>query len=152
MLSAEEQIVKALPNMVKAAESAELKDAFETHLEETLGQVERLKKVFSLIRAKPTGETCKAMEGLIKECKEVIEEFEPSSLRDAALIAKAQKIEHYEISSYGTLKSLTKQLDLSEAEKLLEETLKQEYHADKLLTKIAEGSLLTTGINDKMNK
>lgn len=151
ILEGEEQIVKALPEMIKAADSPELKEAFDTHLEETRGQIDRLKKVFSLIHAKPLGKKNPALEGMVKECKECIQEYEPSPLRDAILISKAQKIEHYEISAYGTLRTFAKQLELSEVQNLLNETLKEESHADKLLTKIAEGGLLTAGINQRAN-
>lgn len=147
-LDAENQILKALPLCIKAAESPDLKEALTSHLEETENQVTRLKDVFNLIKAKPNTEPCVAMQGLIKECKEFIQDFEQSALRDAGIIAKCQRIEHYEISTYGTLRTYAKQLDLSEAVDLLEATLKEESHADKKLTKIAEGTLLTTGINE----
>lgn len=146
MLNAEEQMIKALPHMVKASDSPELKEAFAVHLEETQGQYERLKKIFSILKLKPNSETCKAMEGLVKECKEIIDEFEPSPLRDAALIAKAQRIEHYEIAAYRTLCTYANELDLSECLPLLEETLQQEVHADKVLNKIAEGGLLEASL------
>lgn len=148
---AEQQIIKALPACIKAAESPELKEALQGHLEETEYQVTRLKEIFSLIKAKPIAEPCQAMQGLIKECKSFIQEFEESALRDAGMIAKLQRVEHYEISAYGTLRTFAKQLDLEEAVNLLEETLKEESGADKKLTKIAEGGLLTVGINQKVN-
>ena len=152
MHSAEEQIVKSLPNMVKAADSEDLKEAFQSHLKETQEQVERLNKIFEFLEESPKGETCKAMQGLIHECSDAIHEFPKSALRDAALISKAQRIEHYEISAYGTLRTFAKELDLNHSViGFIEESLKEEGHADKTLTKIAEGSLLTTGVNRKAN-
>ncbi len=151
LLNAEEQIIKALPKMVDAAESPKLKEAFETHFGETKNHVERLKKIFHLLQLEPKSEKCEAMEGLIQECKEALNEFPESSIRDAALISKAQRIEHYEISVYGTLRTFAKELGLDKVKKLLQETLDEEANADKSLTKIAEGGLLTSGINHKAN-
>lgn len=151
MLSAEDQIVKALPAMVLAAQSATLKDAFRSHLKETKGQVLRLKKVFKIIGVKSKEKLCKAAQGLIRECKDAIREFEKSPVRDAALISKAQRIEHYEISAYGTLRTFAKELSHSDAMRLLQETLDEEARADKKLTKIAEGGLLKAGINHIAN-
>lgn len=153
MLSAEEQILQAMPTMIKAADTPELKEALETHFQETKEQVKRLKKIFSMLKMKATDkEKCEAMQGLIEECSEVINAFEASALRDAALISKAQRIEHYEISAYGTLRTFAKELGLKEAASLLQESLNEEANADKTLTKIAEGSLLTSGVNTKANK
>ena len=148
ILSAEDQIVKALPAMVKASESPDLKKAFAGHLKETKGQVRRLKKVFSLLKLKPQKKFCKAMHGLIEECKEVLKDYkEKSPVRDAAFISKAQRIEHYEIAAYGTVYTYAKELGLRAEAKLLNETLDEEGSADKKLTKIAEGGLFKTGIN-----
>jgi ferritin-like metal-binding protein YciE len=149
--SAEEQIVKSLPNLVKAADSDDLKEAFQSHLEETKEQVERLDEIFEILQENPKGEKCEAMEGLIQECSDAIHQFPKSALRDAALISKAQRIEHYEISAYGSLRTFAKELDLKNIVNLLQATLDEEAHADKTLTKIAEGSLLTSGINRKAN-
>ena len=151
ILDAEHQITKGLPNLIKASESPELKDALSGHLKETEGQVERLNKIFSLLKIKPQTTSCKAMKGLIDECDAVVKEFSKSALRDAAIIAKAQRIEHYEIATYGTLKSFATELGLIEITALLKTTLDQESAADKKLTKIAEGSLLTAGINSEAN-
>ncbi len=151
ILSSEEQIVKALPELVTAAESSHLKNAFQSHLKETKGHIQRLKKIFKLARIKVQEKTCKAMKGLILECKEVLKEFKKSPVRDAALISKAQRIEHYEISAYGTIRTFAKELRLSTIADLLQETLNEEGNADKKLTKIAEGGLLTAGINHKAN-
>ncbi len=152
MYSSEQQIVKSLPNMIKAADSEDLKEAFQSHLEETQEQVERLNKIFEILDITPKSENCEAMQGLIQECSETIHEFPKSALRDAALISKAQRIEHYEISAYGTLRTFAKELELEdEVIDLLKETLQEESNADKTLTKIAEGSLMSTGVNRKAN-
>lgn len=148
LLSAEEQIIEALPEMVKASQSADLKDAFESHLKETKGQVKRLEKVFKLLKTERKEKFCKGTKGLIDECKEVLKEFKTkSSLCDAALISKVQRIEHYEISAYGTVRTYANELDLDEVADLLQATLDEEASADKKLTKIAEGELLTSGVN-----
>lgn len=147
--SAETQIVKALPKVIKAASSPDLKNAIESHLKETKNQVTRLEKVFKAIGEKIGNETCEAMEGLIFECDHVIQEYPASPLRDAAIIASAQRIEHYEIAVYGTLCTFAKELDLDDVQDLLGETLEEEKGADEKLTEIAEGGLLTAGVNQK---
>ena len=152
ILSSEEQIVEALPEMVRASESPDLKQAFESHLKETKGQIQRLKKIFKLLKVEEKEKFCKGMKGLIQECKDVLKEFKTkSSLRDAALISKAQRIEHYEISAYGTVRTFASEIDLDEVVDLLQATLEEEANADKKLTKIAEGGLLKSGINQKAN-
>lgn len=151
MLSAEHQIVEALPEVIEAAESQDLKKALKNHLQETRGQVQRLEKIFKLLGIPGSEKTCKAMKGLILETIEVIKELPQSPVRDAAIISKAQRIEHYEISAYGTMRTFAKELDLDEAADLLKETEKEEANADKKLTKIAEGGLVTTGVNQKAN-
>src|SRR5688500_999266 len=120
--------------MVKAAENEELKEAFEEHLEVTNSQVERLEQVFKLFGEPPKGKKCKAMQGLLEEAQELIEE----EAGDAALICAAQKVEHYEIASYGSLVAWARLLEESEAEELLEETLAEEKETDERLTEIAE--------------
>jgi ferritin-like metal-binding protein YciE len=138
---AEKQILKALPKMSKKCDSAELQKAFDEHLEETKGQVERLKKVFEIFGQKAQGETCPAIEGIIKEGEEGMKESDDADVRDAAMIADAQAVEHYEISRYGTLIAWAKQLGKQDAAKLLDETLDQEYTADRLLSKLAQNQL-----------
>lgn len=138
---AEKQIVKALPKMAKKADSAKLRKAFETHLEETKGQIERLEEVFKLCDEKPKGDKCPAIDGIIEEAEELIGEIKDADVRDAAMIGAAQAVEHYEISRYGTLKSWAELLDMPECAKLLDQTLKQEYGADEKLTKLAEATL-----------
>ena len=148
MLSAEHQIVEALPKMVKAASSDELKDALSNHLKETKEQVNRLKKVFSILGEKPAEIPCEGMNGILAEGEEMIEGKSKSPTLDAAIISAAQKVEHYEIASYGTLRSFAKQLELdSEISTLLQANLDEEGAADKKLTKIAEGSFLVSGVN-----
>lgn len=148
LLSAEEQIVEALPEVAKASESPELKDAFESHLKETKGQVQRLEKIFKLLQIPKKEKHCKAMKGLIQECSEVLKDFKTKSpVRDAALISKAQRIEHYEIAAYGTVHEFARELDLDAVADLLDETLYEEGNADKKLTKIAKGGLFKLGIN-----
>ncbi len=136
--SAETQLVKALPKMAKAASSSELRKAFENHLEQTQEHVDRLETIFTSLEEEPQGEMCKGMAGLIAEGKEAIEEEGDDDVKDAGLIAAAQRVEHYEIAAYGTVKSMASLLDEEEAANLLEETLNEEKEADQLLTEISE--------------
>ena len=133
---AEKQLVKALPKMAKAAESDELRTAFEEHLEITRMQVGRLEEVFKLLGMAARGKTCEGMKGLIEEGQEAMEELEGSTL-DAALIASAQKVEHYEIATYGTLATFAEVLEMEEAKDLLGQTLDEEKEADEKLTGVA---------------
>lgn len=137
LYSAEEQMIEALPKMVEASTSRDLKKAFKDHLQETKQQKARLEQVFESIGEEPESETCKAMKGLIKEAEDMIDEDCNPIVLDAGLIGCAQKVEHYEIAGYGTLREHAKILGYSEAEKLLSATLKEEKHADDLLSKIA---------------
>jgi ferritin-like metal-binding protein YciE len=139
--NAEKQLIKALPDMAEGASNQELKEAIENHLEETKGQVKRLEEVFALIEMKPSGHTCKAMQGLIEEGKEILDESAEPEARDAAIICAAQKVEHYEIATYGTLRSFAETLGLNEAASLLTQTLEEEGKADKLLTQLAEQTI-----------
>jgi ferritin-like metal-binding protein YciE len=136
MYDAEKQLVKALPKLVKAAESQALKGAFEDHLEITRAHVGRLEEVFKLLNTAARGKKCEGMEGLIEEGNTVIQEME-GSVRDAALIASAQKVEHYEIASYGTLATFAEVLEMDDAKDLLGQTLDEEKEADEKLTQIA---------------
>lgn len=138
VLYAEKQILKALPKMAKAAESQELKQAFETHREETEGQIERLEKVFAMLDKPARGVQCEAINGIIEEGKEVMEDFAESVALDAGILAAAQAVEHYEITRYGTLKTWAEELGMHDAAKLLDETLQEEKKTDQLLTKLAE--------------
>src|SRR5690606_6025221 len=137
--SAEKQLTKALPRLARAADAAELRSAFELHLEETQGQIERIDQVVEVLGIKLKRIKCAAMEGLVEEGKEVIDSIDAGPLRDAALIGGAQKVEHYEIAAYGTLCALAKQLGYKEALTLLKETLQEEKATDEKLTMLAEG-------------
>lgn len=141
MYHAEKQLLKALPKMAKNTESKELKKAFETHLGETEGQVERLEQVFEIIEKRAQGKPCAAMEGLIEEGKEAIDEIEDPEVLDAALLSGAQAVEHYEISRYGTMVAMAKQLGLNDAAKLLDQNLTEEKNTDKILNQIALSSV-----------
>jgi ferritin-like metal-binding protein YciE len=139
--SAERQLVQALPLMTKKATSERLKQAMETHLGQTEQQVERLKKAFELMGKSPSTEKCKGMEGLITEGKELADkDIEPEAL-DAALIAAAQRIEHYEIAAYGTMCEYARALGLTEVRSLFEQTLEEEKDTDQLLSGLAEGGI-----------
>jgi ferritin-like metal-binding protein YciE len=139
--NAEKQITKALPKMMKEASSSQLKKAFEMHLGETEKQIERLEQVFESIGMKPSGEKCKAMEGIIKEAQDMMSENADPDVMDAALIASAQRVEHYEIAGYGTLCTYAKQLGHKEALKLLHMTLEEEKATDMKLTDLAESKV-----------
>ena len=135
---AEKRIVQGLPKMAKAVNSDALKTAFEDHLEETKGQVDRLEKVFSQRGAKAEGEKCPAIEGIIDEAEELMEEIKDTDVKSAAILAAAQAVEHYEIARYGTLCEWAEELGYDDSRKLLEETLKEEKSADEKLNKIAK--------------
>lgn len=141
LYSAENQILKALPKMVKVATSPELRKAFEDHLTETQGHVDRLEKIFADMDISPKGKHCKAMEGLIAEADETIQQSMPHAVKDAALIAAAQRVEHYEIAGYGCVRTYAGVLGEDEAATLLNETIQEEGAADELLTEIAEGTV-----------
>ena len=136
--SAENQIIKALPKMAKAASSPELKRAFERHLEETKRQVERLDQIGEALDIKMTGKKCKGMEGLIEEGKEIMSEDLEEDTLDAGLIGAAQKVEHYEIAAYGTARAHANLLGLNKIARLLQQTLDEEGNTDKKLTQLAE--------------
>ncbi len=139
--NAEHQITKALPRMVKKVASPELRNALENHLEQTETQIERLEQVFQRMEKSPRGKKCVGMEGLIEEGQEILsEEMEPM-LRDTAIIGAAQKVEHYEISAYGTLIAFARLLGDEEAVRLFKESLNEESQADELLTKVAESGI-----------
>ena len=137
---AEKQILKALPGMVKKANDSELKKALEAHRKETEGQVERLVQVFKMLDEPARGKKCEAIEGIIAEAKEHMEEIENDQVLDAGMISSAQAVEHYEICRYGTLIEWAKDLGHNDAIKLLQQTLDEEKNADKLLSRIARSS------------
>ncbi len=141
MYYAEKQILKTLPKMAKKADSDQLRKAFEGHREETEGQIENLEKVFELLDLKPRGVTCEAIQGILEEGKEIMEEAGDDDTRDAGMIAAAQAVEHYEMTRYGTMVAWAKRLGMADAAKLLQANLDQEYAADTKLSKLAEGGL-----------
>ena len=149
LYSAETQLVEALPKMASAASHDELRQAFEHHLDETRGHVDRLREIFEQLGETPGGETCEAMKGLIEEGEEVVKAQGDAAVKDAALIAAAQRVEHYEIAGYGTVRTFADDLDLGDARDLLDQTLDEESSADKLLTKLATGGMLKTGLNER---
>jgi ferritin-like metal-binding protein YciE len=138
LYSAETQITKALPKMAKASSSADLKHAFESHLHETEGHVQRLEKIFKSLQESPKGKTCEGMKGLLKEGDERVKEGGESDVLDAGLIAAAQRVEHYEIAAYGSARTYAELLGENEIAKLLEQTLEEEKSADQKLTKVAK--------------
>lgn len=138
LYSAENQLLKAIPKMAKAATSKDLKAGFEKHLKQTQGHVERLEQICEGLEVSPKGKTCKAMEGLVKEGGEVIKEDMEPEVKDAALIAAAQRVEHYEMAGYGCVRTYANLLGNSKAAKLLQQTLNEEGDTDKALTKLAE--------------
>ncbi len=135
---AERKILKSLPKMARAAQSGELKAAFEKHKEQTEGQIERLQQVFEIIGKPARGKTCDAIEGILAEGEEIMDEYKDTPALDAGLLAAAQAVEHYEITRYGTLKRWATVLGLDEAAKLLDETLEEESQTDEDLTTIAD--------------
>ena len=140
---AERQLTKALAKLAKAASSPDLKDAFSSHLEETRGQIERLEKVFEMLGKPARGVQCEAINGLIEEGKEVMEDFADSAALDAGILAAAQAVEHYEITRYGSLKTWAEELGMRDAAKLLDQNLQEEKKTDLLLTKLAEARVNT---------
>ena len=138
---AEKSLLRALRKMAKAAESEQLREAFETHRVETEAQVERLEQVFEIVGKRPQGKTCEAMQGILAEGEEVMDDFADSEALDAGLLAAAQAVEHYEISRYGTLRTWAEQLGMRDAVRLLEQTLQEEKKTDQLLTELAEAAL-----------
>lgn len=150
LLHAEGQLVKALPKMAKAARGPKLKQAYKKHTEETKGHVERLKQAFELLGEKPKAKPCRAMQGLVEEGHEQIEEGKDHEdvASDLLLITAAQKIEHYEISGYGTVRTMAEQLGLNKVAKLLSQTLAEEERTDKLLTQVS-GPLLDAASHDE---
>ena len=138
LYNAENQLLKALPKMAKAASSEELKEAFEKHLEQTKGHVERLEQVFEELGEKPKGKTCRAMKGLIEEGSEILEEDGEESVLDAGIIVAAQKVEHYEIAGYGSVRTFAHLLGKDKSADLLQTTLDEESETNEVLNRLAE--------------
>jgi ferritin-like metal-binding protein YciE len=139
LYNAENQLLKALPKMAKAASSEELKDGFEKHLEQTKGHVERLEQIFEGLDENPKGKTCKAMKGLIEEGSEILKEDGEESVLDAGIIVAAQKVEHYEMAGYGSVRTFAQLLGQNKAAELLQTTLDEESETNEILNKLAEG-------------
>jgi len=152
LYSAETQLVEALPRMAEGATDKELQAAFKDHLKVTRVQVKRLEQIFKDLGESPEGKTCKGMKGLIAEGNEAIKEIRDAEVLDAALIAAAQRVEHYEIAGYGTARTFAKRLGHTQAAKLLDSTVKEEGEADHLLTKIAESHVNTEAMKEPMRK
>ena len=148
LYSAETQLVAALPKLAAAASNDDLREAFQHHLEETRDHVRRLEDIRAELRL-TTSDVCEGMRGLIEEGNEIVNAGGDSAVKDAALISAAQRVEHYEIAAYGTARTLAGELDLDDAKDQLDQTLDEESNADKLLTKIATGGMLRTGINQQ---
>lgn len=146
---AENALLKAIPKMIKETTSEELNEALTSHLEETKEQIKRLDEVFKLIKVKAEGEKCEAMDGLIKESKEIMDACEKGSMRDAGIISAAQKVEHYEIATYGTLRQFAETLKLKEVEKLLATTLQEEKAADQKLSDVAMEAINIEAADEK---
>lgn len=142
---AERKIIGGLKKMIRGAKSPDLKAAFETHLQETEGQVERLVQVFELLGKPARGKTCPAIDGILEEGQEILEEFKDSDALDAGLLAAAQAVEHYEIARYGTLKSWAMQLGKQDVAQLLDATLAEETKTDQALTQLAEANVNSKG-------
>ena|SRR5579871_3064770 len=149
LYSAETQLVTALPKMEQAAMHDELKTAFREHLEETKGHVKRVEDALGELGASPGTEECKGMKGLIAEGEEVMKMGGDSTAKDAAIIAAAQRVEHYEIAAWGTVRQLAKECGYDGIEDLAGQTLDEESQADKLMTKIATGGMFKTGVNER---
>ncbi|MBW6424901.1 ferritin-like domain-containing protein [Rhizobium sp. XQZ8] len=142
---AERKIVAALKKMIRGTQSQELKAAFETHLQETEGQVERLVQVFEILGKPARGKTCPAIDGIVEEGQEILEEFKNSPALDAGLLAAAQAVEHYEIARYGTLRNWARELGKEDVAQLLEQTLAEEEKTDELLTQLADAKVNRKG-------
>ncbi len=149
LLSAEQQLVEALPQMEQAANNTELKAAFKTHLKQTKTHVTRIEKAFKALGKEPKAHTCKGMQGLIKEGEEIIKNATEATIMDAGLIGAAQRVEHYEIAAYGTARAHAETLGHMELVDLLQTTLDEEGDANKLLTQLAEGRMTFAGANEK---
>jgi len=149
LYSAETQLVQALPKLAGAVSDSDLSQAVNHHLDETRGHVQRLEQAFEQLAVRPPQETCEAMQGLLAEAEQIIDATGDPVVKDVALIAAAQRVEHYEIAAYGTARTLAKQLDHSDVADLLDETLDEESQADKTLSKIATGGFAASGINQQ---
>lgn len=148
LYSAESQIIKALPKMVNAASSKELRKAFEQHLTLTEEHLKRLKLIFSQLKMEPGNDVCEGMKGLLEEAQEAVKAKGEASVKDAALISSAQRVEHYEIAAYGTAREFARVLGYDAIARILDTTLHEEGDADKELSRIGSGTFFATGINE----
>lgn len=148
LYNAEHQLLKALPKMAKAASSEELKNAFEKHLEQTKSHVDRLEKVFEELDEKPKGKTCHAMKGLIEEGSEILQQDGEESILDAGIIVAAQKVEHYEIAGYGSVRTFAHLLGQNKAAELLQTTLDEESETNELLNRLAESTINPEAVSE----
>jgi ferritin-like metal-binding protein YciE len=149
LYSAEQQLVSALPKMIRAASSTELEEAFSHHLNQTRDHVTRLEEAFHQLGIRQNGKECEAMKGLIKEGEGVIDSNANRDVKDAALISAAQRVEHYEMAGYGSARTFAKKLGFDDVANILQETLDEEGEANKKLTDLAEGSFFNVGINEE---
>lgn len=149
LYSAEQQLISALPKMARAASTPDLEIAFSHHLEQTRTHITRLEEIFGQLGIRSDGKTCQAMEGLISEGEDIINAMGNNDVKDAALISAAQRVEHYEIAGYGTARTFAEKLGYEDAADLLQDTLDEEGDTNKKLTKLAEGTLFSTGINEE---
>lgn len=147
LYSAENQIIEHMPKLILSASNQKLKEALQQHLQETKMQATRLKKIFQILNENSAKQSCKGMEGVLKEGQELLSKAPKGPTKDACIIAAAQKVEHYEICGYGTARAYAEQLKFDQVAHLLKETLEEEVEADKILSKIAEGSFFSTGVN-----
>jgi len=145
--SAEDQYIEAMPTLLSAISTKELREKLQTHFEETKKQKERLINIFNELNETSTGRYCEGMSGLLKDCDNILKEDMPEIVKDAALISALQKCEHYEIATYGALRTFAKHLGLPKVQHILQDILNEEWNTDKNLTTIAEGGWFTTGIN-----
>jgi ferritin-like metal-binding protein YciE len=150
MYWAEKALTKALPKLIKNASSSSLADALDVHLSETQMHVQKVERVFELIGKKPQAKKCEAMEGLIKESVEIMEDTDEGAMRDAGIISASQKVEHYEIASYGILKTFAQTLGMDEAASILDEILTEEKNADEILTGVAESAINIKAATEEM--
>lgn len=148
LYDAEHQIIKALPKMIEAAQAEELKDALNEHLDITKEQASRIEQIFKNLGEKPKGEKCKGMQGVIQEGNDLVSKIENEDLRDAAIIASAQRVEHYEIAGYGTARTYAELLGEQDARELLQQTLNEEEEADQVLTNLA-GDINTEAMEEE---
>jgi ferritin-like metal-binding protein YciE len=149
---AEKSLTKAIPKMIKKATSGELIEALENHLAETEEHVTRAEQIFSMLGKEPRGKKCEGMEGIVKEAQELMDDADEGVMRDAAIISAAQKVEHYEIASYGTLRSFAQVLGLDEAVTVLDSTLEEEKNADRTLTEVAMSTVNLDAAGEGQNE